>query len=394
VAQRGLDLRPRDRAGGQRRLIDQRLAVAAGRQLAEALGDRQRAPDGAVVGCVGQDVDRGGELAAPPGEARELGVVARLGLIAAHVGGAARLGGAGAWALDALLLRTAADPRHTIGRIYASELAAALADAAFVARTPGLAVLQQDFLAIWTANVVVSDPGDLPLPLARSRALLASRGVATFTGAYPADLPSPVDIAATPFPMPFPPGTEITCMQGNNSMSADASHGPNELRYALDLNAPLFTTIAASASGTAYIYDHARPGSFDNDGFGNLLLIDLHNGYALLHAHLSSFAVANGQAVTAGQVVGTSGITGAAGAEPHVHFQVVRLFRTPDPAHEEYHSDTPIAADGPFGSPEPFSLLTLDITAGDTVRAPLASTAFTCGESGWLPGAAHTYRAR
>lgn len=296
------------------------------------------------------------------------------------------------WALAALLARTAADPQHTVGRIYAPELSAALADAGFVARNPGVAFLQQQFLAIWAANVEVTDPRDLPPALAASRALLQSRGVATFSAAYPADIPMWPILAAMPLPMPFEHGTEVVCMQGNNSMAASSSHGPDQLRYAVDLNAPLGTALVAAASGTAYVYDHARPDSFDNFGFGNILLIDLHNGYALLHAHMSTFAVANGQSVTAGQIVGAIGATGATGNVPHVHFQVVPLFRTPDPANEEYQSDVPLPRDTPFGSPEQFLMSAIDVTAG-APAAVIASTAFACGESGWLPGAAHIYRA-
>jgi len=46
----------------------------------------------------------------------------------------------------------------------------------------------------------------------------------------------PAALAGTAFPMPFAPGTEIVCMQGNNTMTAQSSHGPDQLRYALDLN--------------------------------------------------------------------------------------------------------------------------------------------------------------
>jgi murein DD-endopeptidase MepM/ murein hydrolase activator NlpD len=295
------------------------------------------------------------------------------------------------WALAALLARTAADPQHTAGRIYAPELEAALADAGFVARNPGVLFLQQQFLAIWTAQVEVTDPGDLPLGLAFTRELLRSRGVATFSAPYPDDIQMWPILAALPLAMPFERGTEIVCMQGNNSMAAQSSHAPDQLRYALDLNAPFGTTIVASAPGTAYVYDNARPSSFDNFGFGNILLIDQHNGYALLHAHVNTFAVANGQSVTAGQVVGTVGVTGAAGNAPHVHFQVVPLFRTPDPDNEEYQSDVPVPASTPFGSPEMFLMSAIDVTAG-TPAAVIPSHGFTCGESGWLPGRAHIYR--
>jgi murein DD-endopeptidase MepM/ murein hydrolase activator NlpD len=297
------------------------------------------------------------------------------------------------WALGALLRRTAVDPRHTVGRVYAPELEAALADADFVAQFPGIAFVQQQYLAIWNAQIDVVDPGDLPIDLARTRALLQSRGTAVFSAAYPPDSAMPGVIAASPVAMPFEAGTEISCMQGNNSMRLNASHGPTELRYAVDLDAPFATTMVASASGTAYVYDHGRPGSFDNFGFGNILLIDLHNGYALLHAHMSSFSVTNGQAVTAGQIVGAVGMTGAAGHEPHVHLEVVPLFRTPDPAHEEYQSDTPVPGDTPFGSPEPFLLRAIDVTAGDRRARAIPSMEIVGGESGTLPGAAHVYRA-
>lgn len=199
-------------------------------------------------------------------------------------------------------------------------------------------------------------------------------------------------LAALPLPMPFAPGTEAVCMQGNNSMAASSSHGPDQLRYAVDLNAPFGTALVAAASGTAYVYDHARVSSFDNFGFGNILLVDLHNGYALLHAHMSTFAVANGTEVTAGQVVGAIGATGATGGVPHVHFEVVRLFRMPDPASEEYQSDVPLPRDTPFGSPEQFLMSVIDVTAG-TPATVTASQDLVCGESGYLPGAAHVYRA-
>jgi hypothetical protein len=75
-----------------------------------------------------------------------------------------------------------------------------------------------------------------------------------------------------------------------------------------------------------------------------------------------------------------------------VHFEVVPLFRTPDPANEEYQSDVPLPRDTPFSSPEQFLMSAIDVTAG-TAAAVTASIAFACGESGWLPGAAHIYRA-
>lgn len=287
-------------------------------------------------------------------------------------------------AIHALAHRTAVDPRHVAGRIYAAELASALADQEFSAAHPAIFALADEFLAEWNA-----DSSDR----AKVVALLQARGVPTFDAAYPDERPMPAALAALTFPLPFLPGTEIVCMQGNNSMSAGASHGPDQLRYALDLNALPMTPVVASVAGTAYVYDDGRADSYDNYGYGNMLLIDLHDGYALLYAHLSTFTVTTGQNVLAGQQVGTVGNTGAAGADSHLHFQVVSLFRTPDPAHEKYHSDVPIAHDGPFNGPEQFVMSAIDVTAGDTAAHPIASTAFVGGEAANLRGVAHVYRA-
>lgn len=102
--------------------------------------------------------------------------------------------------------------------------------------------------------------------------------------------------------MPFEPGTEIACNQGNNSMAMHTSHAPHQLRYALDLNAPLLTR---SITPT-------RP-SPDR-------------------------------------------------------FRAVR-------------------------GPVPFSMSAIDLTAAAATAKLTPSTEFACGEAGWLPGAAHIYRA-
>jgi hypothetical protein len=52
----------------------------------------------------------------------------------------------------------------------------------------------------------------------------------------------------------------------------------------------------------------------------------------------------------------------------------------------------PVPANTPFGSPEMFLMSAIDVTAG-TPAAVIPSHGFTCGESGWLPGRAHIYRA-
>lgn len=76
------------------------------------------------------------------------------------------------------------------------------------------------------------------------------------------------------------------------------------------------TPIYSVLSGTV---THA---SDDNDGYGNYVVIDHHNGYSTLYAHCDSLLVETGQEVTAGQQIATAGMTGyATGA--HLHFELI-----------------------------------------------------------------------
>ena len=56
-------------------------------------------------------------------------------------------------------------------------------------------------------------------------------------------------------------------------------------------------------------------------GYGNLVRVDHGNGFVTYYAHLNAFAVANGQGVAQGQLVGTCGTTGAS-TGPHLHYEI------------------------------------------------------------------------
>jgi murein DD-endopeptidase MepM/ murein hydrolase activator NlpD len=56
-------------------------------------------------------------------------------------------------------------------------------------------------------------------------------------------------------------------------------------------------------------------------GYGNTVIIDHGGGVATLYAHLSSFEVRNGQAVSQGEIVGGVGCTGSCTGD-HLHFEV------------------------------------------------------------------------
>jgi murein DD-endopeptidase MepM/ murein hydrolase activator NlpD len=56
--------------------------------------------------------------------------------------------------------------------------------------------------------------------------------------------------------------------------------------------------------------------------YGNTVIVDHGMGVQSLYAHLSSFAVKEGDEVQKGQTLGTSGQTGLAGGD-HVHFSML-----------------------------------------------------------------------
>jgi peptidoglycan DL-endopeptidase CwlO len=86
------------------------------------------------------------------------------------------------------------------------------------------------------------------------------------------------------------------------------------LHPGIDIGVPTGTPIHAAAAGTV-IY------CGEMSGYGNLVVIDHHNGLATAYAHQSRIASSCGQEVAQGQVIGYSGCTGFC-TGPHVHFEV------------------------------------------------------------------------
>lgn len=90
-------------------------------------------------------------------------------------------------------------------------------------------------------------------------------------------------------------------------------HGYN----GIDFGAPVGTPIVASAPGIVII---SKTGGW-NGGYGNYVVIRHDNGTQSLYAHNTSNAVAVGESVVQGQVIGYVGSTGRS-TGPHVHFEI------------------------------------------------------------------------
>jgi murein DD-endopeptidase MepM/ murein hydrolase activator NlpD len=92
------------------------------------------------------------------------------------------------------------------------------------------------------------------------------------------------------------------------------------LHPGIDIGVPTGTPIHAAGSGTVIWCGWMS-------GYGNLVMIDHHNGLATLYGHQSQIAIGCNEQVSQGQLIGYSGCTGFC-TGPHVHFEV-RLNGTP-----------------------------------------------------------------
>ena len=91
-----------------------------------------------------------------------------------------------------------------------------------------------------------------------------------------------------------------------------------------DIAAPSGTPILAADSGLATVVPN------NGNGYGNYIIINHGGGRTTLYAHMSGFAISNGQTVTQGQVIGYVGSTGNS-TGPHLHFETRINGATTDP---------------------------------------------------------------
>jgi murein DD-endopeptidase MepM/ murein hydrolase activator NlpD len=82
----------------------------------------------------------------------------------------------------------------------------------------------------------------------------------------------------------------------------------------IDIGIPEGTPIHAAAAGTVILCGW-------ESGYGNLVVLDHHDGIATAYAHQSRIAVDCNQNVDQGEVIGYSGCTGFC-TGPHLHFEV------------------------------------------------------------------------
>lgn len=91
----------------------------------------------------------------------------------------------------------------------------------------------------------------------------------------------------------------------------------------IDIETSEGTEVRASADGKV-IY------SAGHHGFGNMVIIQHNEKYITIYAHLSEITAKEGQTITAGELIGLSGKTGAA-ATPRLHFEIREFSKPVDP---------------------------------------------------------------
>jgi murein DD-endopeptidase MepM/ murein hydrolase activator NlpD len=113
----------------------------------------------------------------------------------------------------------------------------------------------------------------------------------------------------------------ITQYFGNTAFATANSQIYNGSGHnAIDIGMPVGTPVSSALSGTVFGTGNTDsvPGCYS---FGKWVVVKHPNGLATLYSHLSTINVSKGEAVSTGQTLGLSGMTGYA-TGPHLHFGV------------------------------------------------------------------------
>ncbi|MBC1814228.1 M23 family metallopeptidase, partial [Listeria booriae] len=88
----------------------------------------------------------------------------------------------------------------------------------------------------------------------------------------------------------------------------------------IDFGQPIGSLVSASQAGTVEFAGFGVRGH-GFGGYGNCVLINHHNGYWTLYAHMSILRTSVGQKVKQGQIIGEVGSTGDS-TGPHLHMEI------------------------------------------------------------------------
>ena len=153
--------------------------------------------------------------------------------------------------------------------------------------------------------------------------------------------PAPIAGVSVPSRMPLDDAT----LTSNFGMRTHPVLGGRRNHKGIDLAQPIGTPVYATADG---VVSKAEPFS----SYGNYIQIEHGGQMQTRYAHLSGYAVAAGEQVHKGQLIGFVGTTGRS-TGPHLHYEVRVAGEAVDPT--PYMVDTQLASADPAlgrGGPE------------------------------------------
>ena len=124
------------------------------------------------------------------------------------------------------------------------------------------------------------------------------------------DYTGPGSTATGSYTWPCPSCTYITSGYGNR---IHPIFGTERWHSGIDIGAAAGATVIAADSGTVFVATYSS-------SYVNYVMIYHSNGTYTLYAHMSAFAISNGQSVSQGQTIGYVGSTGVSSG-PHLHFE-------------------------------------------------------------------------
>jgi murein DD-endopeptidase MepM/ murein hydrolase activator NlpD len=138
-------------------------------------------------------------------------------------------------------------------------------------------------------------------------------------------------IPAVPPIIPDPSKYNLSSQFGYRT---DPFTGESRLHTGVDLAMKVGNPVFATGDGVVESVE------YDFFGYGNCVNIDHGFGYKTRYAHLSKFAVSQGQKVKRGQLIGYIGSTGKA-TGPHLHYEVIKNDEHVDPMHFFFNDLSP-----------------------------------------------------
>ena len=159
-------------------------------------------------------------------------------------------------------------------------------------------------------TVVFAVAAVLAMPVVLALAVLAAVAAAT-----PAASATSPGVAGLGRPMPT---WVITQPYGCTGFGLEPARGGcAHFHFGIDLAAPPGTPVSTVLAGQAEVFAPAGSGG----GYGLHVVVHHGAGVETMYAHLADVAVADGQAVGGGTVLGHEGSTGMS-TGPHLHFEV------------------------------------------------------------------------